>query len=237
MSGRIMVSALTALVAVSSFGCTEPPPEPIFIKGPDADVEADGDADADFAGPDDGGECTGEDYPCGPYGNTWCDVVANHGFVPANDAATELAGFDGIFDLSDVIADESVVGILLFGTAGWCTFCSAEAPWLSSLYEEYQDVDGQGHRVEFVAVVYQNDAGGPATAGYATLYGERKGLQFPTVADTQGDILYYFDSQSAPGNILIDATEMRIIDIIQGFDELAIEGGLHQLDGSVHTCD
>jgi hypothetical protein len=234
MSVRITLGALAVVLAVALIGCTEERPTPLFIEGPEADGDGDGDADVEYPQPDETDSCTGEDYPCGPYGNTRCDTIADHGFVAANDAAAALAGDDGILNLSDIYADESVVGVLLFGTAGWCPVCSSEAAWLNTIYEELQDVDGEGHRVEFVAVVFQNDSGAPATALYAEGYAERKDIVFPAVADTQGDILYYFDAQSAPGNIFVDATLMRIQKIVQGFDQGGIEGDLYQLDGNTN---
>jgi len=69
---------------------------------------------------------------------------------------------------------------------------------------------------------------------YAEAYAERYGFPFPTVADTSGDLLYYFDAASTPGNVMIDATEMRIFRVIQGWDQRSIEGVLNVLDGSVN---
>jgi hypothetical protein len=202
----------------------------------DSGVDGDGDIDGGPIGPDDSGPtCTGEDYPCGPYGNGHCEVIADHGFVPVNAYAEDLAGSGGIFDLSDIYADESIVGILLFGTAGWCSVCSYEADWLNDIYSDFQDIDGEGGRIEIVAVIFEGSTPGmPATAEYAESYAERNNFIFPAVADTRGDVLYYFDAQSSPGNILIDATEMRIHRVIQGFIESNITGVLWTLDGSVN---
>ena len=102
------------------------------------------------------------------------------------------------------------------------------------MYEDFQDMPGGG-RIEFVTVVYEDQYYNPATRAYAESYAERYGFPFPTVADNAGDLLYYFDAQSSPGNIMIDASLMRIQRIIQGFDQPSIEGVLHTLDGSV-TC-
>ncbi len=114
MFGRIAF-LLSALTATALLSCQSEPPDPVFIGGEEADGDADGDADAD----DEGVLCDAEKYPCGPYGHTACDVVADLRFIPANEYATDIAGDDGIFSLSDIYADESVLGVLLFGTAGW----------------------------------------------------------------------------------------------------------------------
>lgn len=219
-------AVLSLLVAALALGCTPEDREPVLVGG-------DGDGDADFdGGGDDGGSCTGEDYPCGPYGHTACETMADHRFVPANDAARDLAGEDGLLDLRDLRADDSTTALLLYGTAGWCTACVAESRALNALYEEYQRIPGTEYRAEFVTVVFQDNYGNPATAEFAAAYAEQYGFTFPTVADTTGDILYYFDAASTPGNILVDARGMEIFTIIQGFNEGGMRAALAELDGT-----
>ncbi len=113
MSGRFAF-LLTALMAAALCGCQSEPPDPVFVGG-EADGDADSDADADGVGV----ACDAEKYPCGPYGHTFCDTIADLRFIPANEHAEDMAGEDGIFALADIYADESVMGVLLFGTAGW----------------------------------------------------------------------------------------------------------------------
>ena len=240
MSIRLVAIVASAMVVVAAFGCSDDGPEPVFVGGEggdgDGDGDADGDGDGDSDGDGDGDNCTGEDYPCGPYGNTNCEVVEDHAWIPVNEAAYELAGEDGLLTLSDIYADESIVGLLLFGTAGWCTFCEREATWLNEVYADFENVDGRGSRVEMIAVVFEtNTPGVPADADFAEAYASRKGFPFPAVADMRGQVLNYFDSEGAPGNILIDTTTMEIFNVVSGFDQGAINGSLHQLDGSV-TC-
>jgi peroxiredoxin len=231
MKGRIELMLAVLLLAVGMFRCTSEPPEPLFVGG---ETDGDGDTDADADGDaDDGPSCDEEEYPCGPYGHQMCDTIEDLRFIPANEWAEEMAGSDGLLSLSDIYADESVLGILLFGTAGWCSACATEARDLNALSEELQDVDGQGGRIEIVTVVFQDESALPATKDYAERYNDRYDFDFPAVADTSGDVLYYFDAQSSPGNIMIDATEMRIQRVVQGYDRASIEATLWQLDGSV----
>ncbi len=237
MLTRLSVLLLSVLaISVLIVGCTqEETPDPLFVGGEaDGDGDADGDADGDGDGDGDADTCTGEDYPCGPYGHEACEVMENLSFIAANNSARDLAGGDGILSMQDIFADESIVGFMLFGTAGWCGACEYEADWMNEVYEDFQNVDGRGGRIEFITVVFQDGAANPATAEYAELYGERHNFEFPVVADTQGDVLYYFDAQSTPGNVMVDATEMRINRIIQGFDGAGIAGVLHTLDGDVN---
>jgi len=229
MSRRLAL--LIPVLAFAAVGaCTSERPDPVFVGG---EADGDGDTDGDADG-DDGVQCDVEKYPCGPYGHQACDVIEDIRFVPAGEIAEAAAGEDGILSLSDIYADDSVLGILLFGTAGWCGACAAEAVELNAMRADLQDVDGAGGRIEFVAVVFQDDYFAPATREYAESYGRRYDFEFPTVADSAGDVLYYFDAQSSPGNVMIDATLMRIQRVIQGFDPAAIVGVLNTLDGSVN---
>lgn len=176
--------------------------------------------------------CNVEVYPCAPYGNGMCDTLADLRFVPANAHADLLAGGDDVLSMSDIYADETVVGILLFGTAGWCPACRIEARDLNRLYADFQNIDGAGHRLEFVTVVFQDTNFLPADREFAEAYNGEYDFDFSTVADPPGHILDLFDAQSAPGNILIDATIMRIHEVIQGYDEARLTNALRELDGS-----
>ncbi len=230
-----MAARTTALflviVAALATGCVPEDREPVLIGG-----DGDGDGDVDGGG-DGGGECTGEDYPCPPYGHTACETMPDHRFVPANEAARALAGADGLLDIHDLRADPSTTALLLYGTAGWCSACIAESRALNALYEEYQRIPGTTNRAEFVTVVFQDNVGAPATAEFAESYAEQYGFTFPTVADTTGDILYYFDAASTPGNILVDATNMRIFSVVQGFNEPSMRAAFAELDGSAECRD
>lgn len=180
-------------------------------------------------------ECTGETYPCGPYGHLPCERIRDHRFVPANDAARALAGDDGLLDMHDLFADKTVSGILLYGTAGWCSACVSESLALNEIYADHQPIRGTTTRAEFVTVVFEDGDFEPASLAYATQYADRYDFDFPVVADPSGDILYYFDAASTPGNIFIDATTMNITFVMQGFIGSTMRAALSELDGSA-TC-
>ncbi len=217
---------ISIVFVLAALGCPPEDRDPVLIGG---DGDADGDVD-DGGGDGEPVECDGAAYPCGPYGNTRCDVIRDLSFIPANDAATAMAGDDGLLSLSDIAADPTVTGIMLYGTAVWCTACHAESSALNEIQEAYQTED---ENVVIVAVVFQDEPGEPADVDVATDYGARYDFQFPTVADTSGDVLYYFDASSTPGNIFIDTTTMRIVNLINGFVEPTIRSTLGSLDGSV----
>jgi peroxiredoxin len=204
--------AALALAVALGTGCVPPDPEPTKI----------GDLLCEPA----------PDHPAGPYGTLACDGIADLCFVPANDGAVAAAGEDGGLSLSDLFADASVVGVLLFGTAGWCQFCTQEAAWLNEIYPALQDIDGRGGRVEVLAVVFEDDFGGAVDQSYAEAYAAYKGLAFPAVADPFKAILDYFDAAGAPGNVFISRDGATIEQVLQGFDQGALERALGGLDGT-----
>jgi hypothetical protein len=206
--------ALSAALAGALLGCVPDDPAPVWV------------------GPLDDGTCEPEVYPCGETGTGACSLIDDLDFDAANEAAEAIGSEPTSLALHDLYADSSVVGILLFGTAGWCQFCGQEGAWLVTIYDQYQDVDGAGGRLEFVAVVFQDDYGRPATQEYAAGYAARRGFPFPAVADPSGGVLRYFDPASAPGNIFVNRGDMMIRQVIQGFDQTAIEQGLRALDGT-----
>jgi hypothetical protein len=217
MRSGLATTTGAALLAAALAGCVPADPAPVWV------------------GPLESCTCDPATYPCGDgvFGTESCDVMCDLSFVAANDAAEDAGSEDLALALHDLYADESVVGILIFGTAGWCQFCGQEGAWLTETYQQYQDVDGAGHRIEFVAVVFQDDYGNPATQEYAADYAARRGFPFPAVADPSGGVLRYFNPSSAPGNIFIERCGMQIRQVIEGFDQTAIEQGLRALDG---TC-
>lgn len=213
--GCSLFSLLTVLSALwISSGCVPEDPEPTLV--------------CDLI-------CDSGDYPPPPYGTATCETINDLCFEAANEQALALAGDDGTFSMSDLFADESVVGILLFGTAGWCQFCTQEASWLNAIYPELQDIDGEGHRIEVVAVVFEDDFGATATRDYAEAYASYKGLIFPAVSDSCKWALDYFDASAAPGNIFISREGMNLEQVLQGFDQDSLERALNALDAP-STC-
>lgn len=217
MRSRSTTTARAALLVAALSGCVPEDPAPVWV------------------GPLVGCTCDPATYPCGEgeFGNEPCSLMCDLSFEPANDEAEAAGSIADVLALHDLYADESIAGIFLFGTAGWCQFCGQEGAWLAEVYEQYQDVDGSGRRIEFVAVVFQDDYGNPATQEYAASYAGRRSFPFPAVADPSGGVLRYFDPSSAPGNVFIERCSMKIRQVIQGFDQAAIEQGLRDLDG---TC-
>lgn len=209
---------MLTFVVLSGINCVPDDPKPLLI-------EETGPSDADTP------PCDASVYPCGPYGTGECDTIEDLSFVPVNDPGRDVAGDDDHLSLSDLFEDEAVQGVLLFGTAGWCQFCSEEGVWLNSIYPTYQDLDGSGRRIEFIAVIFQDELSNAATPEYGEIYARRRGFPFPAVSDQAGAILRYFDPQGAPGNVFISRQDMEIQNVIQGYDQNDIQDQLDGLDG------
>jgi thiol-disulfide isomerase/thioredoxin len=191
-----------------SRSCCDPPlagtwdPSLMICNCPPPGPGADADADADTSDP-----CW--PYPCAPYGTRLGNVIADLNFTPVNDAATTMAGADGVFDFHDMYQQTESHGgnlkaLMIFVSAGWCSVCASEAPKLNALYEELQS---QG-----VLLLGRN---------YATRYG----WTFPTVI---GDVAtnYWPPDDVASGqigvplHIFMDLRGMRLYGRFAGGTEM-----------------
>lgn len=153
-------------------------------------------------------------YPAGPYGANEGMVAENMTFVPANQAAIDLAGSSEVFDLTNLYMNGpshhgAITTVLLFETAGWCPYCGDEAAYLNALYNELKD---QGLLI--VGVISQDTSGAPATIDYAVGYANQYGWEFPTVA---GDInSAYRGSGGLPNNLTLMVGNMNFHDQFNG---------------------
>lgn len=153
-------------------------------------------------------------YPAGPYGASEGLVTDMMTFVPANQAAKDMAGNDEVFDLTHIYLNGTAHGgtintVLLFETAGWCPYCKDEAEYLNALYNELKD---QGLLI--VGVISQDNSGTPATTEYANGYAEQYRWDFPTVA---GDIHNsYRGGGGLPNNLTLSVGNMNYYDQFNG---------------------
>ena len=200
-----------------------------------ADVHSNGDSDARADATDvlpDGAPETAEDdvgraeepigpddYPPGPYGVAVGDRLENLRFLDTE--GREL-------DLADIYADRTVKLLWIYATAGWCTVCATESPALPDLWSTYHP---QG--LQILAVVFEDAAGNPAGVRYARSYATRYGFEFPTVADEPFVLGRYFDRAATPMNMLVDLTDMEILDIVMGWDPGGMESSVERRLGAI----
>ncbi len=152
-------------------------------------------------------------YPAGPYGAGEGMVVENLTFIPANQAAIDMAGNTEVFDLTNLYLNGpahqgDITTVLLFETAGWCPYCGDEAAYLNALYNELK-TDG----LLIVGVVSQDTTGAAATFEYANGYANNYGWEFPTVI---GSLTGYQGSGGLPNNLTVTTGGMLMHDQFNG---------------------
>jgi thiol-disulfide isomerase/thioredoxin len=232
--------ALVALGIALSFGCVGQP-DPYYDPGtttPDgAPVEGQPDANnpPPPPGPDGGVTPTPDayvpppppdayvppvQYPPGPYGTNEGSVIANLTWTGYID--TDADGDSDPFNESPttIKLEDFYVGfdpgariIMINSSAGWCGACQDEAPSLVQLNTSHGP---RGAR--FITALFEDTNSWPADTNFAKTWGEWYDLTFPTVADPDDLLGPYYEDSTVPMNILIDASDMTIIDIHHGFD-------------------
>jgi len=159
-------------------------------------------------------------YPSGPYGTSEGSVIANlswTGYIdtdadadsdPFNESPTTISLQDFYHGF-----DPGARIILINASAGWCGACQEEASELKQLDSAFRS---RGAR--FITALFEDSSSYPADTDFAKSWGEWYSLAFPVVADPQDKLSPYYQESSVPMNIMIDASDMTIIDIIHGFD-------------------
>lgn len=159
-------------------------------------------------------------YPPCPYGTTTGAVAADATFsgFPSFDAAGAGVQPISLHDFYDPTGQKPVK--LLFVNAGavWCGPCKEEAKELPAVYEKLKD------RVAFLTVVFEGQAGVPATERDLKAWVTSFKTPFWGVLDPGRAILAYFDKSTPPYSMVIDTTTMTIVaqtvgapDDIEGF--------------------
>lgn len=159
------------------------------------------------------------DYPAGPYGIAVGDRLENLRFIDIDGNALELA---------DLYADTSVKLLWIYATAGWCSVCGIESAALPGVWGTYHP---QG--LQILAVVFEDASGSPAGVSYARSYATRYRFEFPSVADEPFVLGRYFDKAATPMNMLVDLTEMEILEIVMGWDASGLESSVGRYLGSI----
>jgi hypothetical protein len=188
---RVCLGLALAVPAAVTWGCDDG-------GNPDASGD-DGGGDADV------GDHTPGEYVAPPYGVTVGSTIDDLHFAGIGGGDTWL---------SDFYADFAVKLLWIYAGAGWCTACGPESGRLPALWTAYNP---QG--LQILGVVFQDGSGMPATVAYASGYADRYAWNFPAVADVPFVLQAYFDPGRAPLNMLVDLTDMRILELEVGWDE------------------
>ena len=115
--------------------------------------------------------------------------------------------------LSDYFADNQPDTrlILLNAAAGWCDPCAREAAALPDFTAEY------GPRgVVTLTALLQDQSGDPCDEEFARLWAETFSLANPVLIDTDFQTGLYFNANTMPANMVIDARTHEILLIATG---------------------
>jgi hypothetical protein len=162
-------------------------------------------------------------YPAGPYGTARGATIANLSFMGWRDPAA--AGYTRdkfeTLRLSDFYnPDKSPQGarvLVLNASAVWCSVCRVEYTHLmrDQVYANYRPKG-----IEILGVLFEDNDGLPARPQDLELWGGSNGFSvtFPLVLDPGFKTGVYFASDATPLNMIIDTSNMTILDITMGFD-------------------
>lgn len=156
--------------------------------------------------------CQGGSYVSGPYGVIPGATLINHCYETSEGDYLSLA---------DIYADEEAKLLLITTSAGWCSACIEEQPYLQQWYTDHYE-DG----LRIVVTLFEDENLVPANLGYASDWKSRFSLTFPVVVDpsveysdlgmSMTQMGWYYDTKLAPMQMLVDAKTMKILSLDVG---------------------
>ena len=162
--------------------------------------------DGDSSSDDGDVDSSGGDYPEGPYGYTYGDIMEDFTMKDCAGNTVRLSDFYG-----------SAKAVMINHSAGWCSVCRRETATLQEWYEELAD-DG------FVMIqpLFQNNSGGEVTESFCSGWKEQYEVTFPVLIDTDNYLLDYHPAiqqggyeYATPLNMVLDR-EMKIRFLLEG---------------------
>ena len=157
-------------------------------------------------------ECQNESYAPGPYGKIQGATLINHCFETSEG---------NYFSLADIYNDEGAKLLLITTSAGWCSACLEEQPYLQQWFTDHYN-DG----LRIVVTLFEDENLVPADSGYASDWKSRFSLTFPVVADPavafdalendRTQMGWYYNTKLAPMQMLVNAKTMQILSLDVG---------------------
>jgi peroxiredoxin len=157
------------------------------------------------------GSCSGStsSYPSGSFGTNVGSKVENLDFLtPEGETIT----------LQDLRAGGDKTLLLVSTTAGWCSACIEEQPFLESFFQTYS-CEG----LDVMVAVFEDAQYAPVNESHAGQWKTQYGLSFNVFADPEKSWSDYYDVSMAPMNMLIDLCTMEILEIHTGSDPALLE--------------
>jgi len=208
--------AATLGSTVLLFACGENDPEP-----PTGAAGSDAGADSD------GGTA---DYPPGPYGVESGSVIKNLSWQGWREPVA--AGFDEgsletitLGDYYDPDGSKGYKAIVINAAARWCGICKLEQ---KDIRENHEEWGPKG--VVILEALFEDVSGDPAQPSDLVAWGQTYQIDWVLVLDPASHLSAYFDTSSAPMNMVVNPRTMEIRDIITGLpDESWWSGHLEAL--------
>jgi hypothetical protein len=177
-----------------------------------------------------GGNGGVDNYPAGPYGYAVGATISNINFVGKMDPAgpSGTADYSAMpmqqIKLSDFYGKAGTKMIVIGGVAGWCVYCNEEQPEMNRMFATYYP---QG--VQFMLGLSQSFATraediGPATESDLNRWAAKHHTHMPIGLDPNEQLMQFSaDVGSWPLTIIIDASNMQIIDYFTGAQTAKLE--------------
>ena len=176
---------------------------------------------------DGAGFAPGVNYPPGPYGRGVGAVIEHMTFLGWRDPvaanydpeALEQVSLSDFYDPSGATTKLIVIN----ASAVWCTVCQAE---MRQMKNEQIAQNYRARGVQIFGTLFEDANGGPARPSDLKLWGSAKvrSIDFPLVLDPALKLGVYFTSDATPLNLLVDATSMRIVHAMMGYDSTPSTG-------------
>ncbi len=101
--------------------------------------------------------------------------------------------------------------LMLNAAAGWCVPCMREAQEMPAFAAEYEP---QG--VAILTAVFQDQNGDPADPEFVKTWVDTFQLELPALIDTEFQTSAWFDVNTMPANMFVDAESHEILTIAHG---------------------
>lgn len=101
--------------------------------------------------------------------------------------------------------------IMINAAAGWCVPCMREAAAMPALADAYEP-----RGVVILTAVFQDQNGDPADAEFVRAWVDSFELSVPALIDTDFQTSAYFDVNTMPANMFVDAETREILQIATG---------------------
>lgn len=210
-----LIALSLLLGGCSSEGLEEPAPQ--SDPNPSGGNQSSAGSGSTAAGPD----YRRQDYPAGPYGVGVGSTLEDFAFLGWRDPVTSEYDIERLetvrlseFYNPDGRSDVKLIWIN--ASAVWCTVCRAEMKDIN-----IQDIKGtMGPKgLQLIETLFEDNDSLPAKPLDLQKWGQvvDHSIDFPLLLDPGFKLGAFFTSDATPLNMLVDATNMRILDATMGY--------------------